>query len=68
MDFEMFTQTEALWKAGACFRRLFNARERRVTPLGASQSLSEIFPGTGYKAFSLKGTALRGNRIARIRI
>ena len=42
--------------------------ERKVKPLGASQSLSETFPCTGYEVFSLKGKALRGNRVARIGI
>ena len=37
---------------------------RKVTPLRASQSLSETFPCTGYKTFYLKGKALRGNRCA----
>ena len=46
----------------------FNARKREVRPLRASQSLSETFPCTGYKAFYIKGKALRGNRVARIGI
>ena len=46
----------------------FNARKRRVKPLRASQSLSETFSCTGYKAFSLKGKVLRGNRVARVGI
>ena len=37
-----------------------DARKCKVTPLRASQSLSETFPGTGYKACPLKGTSLRG--------
>ena len=37
-------------------------RKSTVKPLGASRSLSETFPGTGYKTFSLEGTTLRGNR------
>ena len=45
----------------------FNARKRKAKPLRASRSLSENFPCTGYKAFSLKGKALRGNRVARVR-
>ena len=36
--------------------------------LSASQSLSETLPCTGYKAFSLKGQALKGNHVARIGI
>ena len=46
----------------------FDARERKVKPLRISQSLSETFPCTGYTAFSLKGAALRGNRVVRIGI
>ena len=46
----------------------FDARKCKVKPLGASQSLSYNFPCTGYKGFSLKGTALRGNHVARIGI
>ena len=46
----------------------FNARKGKVKPLRASQSLSATFPCTGYKAFSLKGKALRGNCVARIGI
>ena len=41
---------------------------RKVRPLRASQSLSETFPCTGYKAFSLEGKALRENRVERIGI
>ena len=48
--------------------RVHNARKRKVKPLSASQSLSETFPCTRYKAFSLKGKALKGNRVARIGI
>ena len=40
----------------------FDARERKIKPLRASQSLS------GYKAFSREGKALRGNHVARIGI
>ena len=43
-----------------------NARKRKVQHLRASQSLPETFPCADYKAFPLKGVALRGNRIARI--
>ena len=39
--------------------------KREVKPLRASQSLSEAFPCTGYKAFSLKGKTMRGNHVAR---
>ena len=46
----------------------FKARKRKVKPLRASQSLSETFPSTGYKAVSLKGTTLRGKRVARVGI
>ena len=48
--------------------RRFNACKRKVKSLGASQSLSETFPCTGYKAFYIEGEALRGNRVARIEI
>ena len=41
----------------------FNARKRKVKPLRAPRSLSETFPCTGYKAFDIKGKALRGNRV-----
>ena len=40
-------------------------RAQAQTPLRASQSLSEAAPCTGYKTCSLKGKALRGNRVAR---
>ena len=53
---------------GVLFGRRFHARKRRVKPLRASQSLPETFPGTGYKAFYLKITTMRGNRIACIGI
>ena len=49
---------------GQCGR--FSARKRKAKPLRASRSLSETFPGTCYMALSLKGTTLRGNRVARI--
>ena len=42
------------------------ARKRKVKPLRASKSLSETFPCTGHETFSLKGKALRGNRVTRI--
>ena len=45
-----------------------NTCKRKVTPLRASQGLSETFPCTGYKASSLEGEALRGSRVARIGI
>ena len=51
-----------------CLDRRFTARKREVKPLRASQSLSETFPCTGSKAFSLQGKALRGNRATRIRV
>ena len=40
--------------------------KRKITPLRASQSLSETFPCTDYKTFSPKGKALRWNGVARI--
>ena len=46
----------------------FNARKCKVKPFRASQSRSETFPCTGYKAFALKGQVLRGNLVARIGI
>ena len=46
----------------------FNERKHNITPLRASQSLSETSPCTGYKACYVKGATLRGNRVARIRI
>ena len=46
----------------------FHARKRKTKPLRASQSLSETFPCTGHNTFSLKGTTLRGNHVARIGI
>ena len=45
-----------------------NACKCEVKPLRASQSLSETFPGTSYKASSPEGTTLRGNRVARLGI
>ena len=47
---------------------LVDASMRASAKLRASQSLSETFPGAGYKAFSLKGKTLRGNRGVRIGI
>ena len=43
-----------------------NALKRKVTPLRASQSLSDIFPCAGHEACYIKGQTLRGNRFARI--
>ena len=48
--------------------RWFDARRRDAEPLRASQGLSETLPCAGYKAWSLKGKALRGNHVARIGI
>ena len=45
---------------------LFDARNRKVKPLRASQSLSETSPCADHKAISLRGKALGGNRAKRI--
>ena len=47
---------------------LLTRARAKSKPLRASQSLSETLPGSGYEAFSLKGTTLRGNCVTRIGI
>ena len=51
-----------------CFDWRFNARKRKVKHLRASQSLSETFHCTGYNTNYIRGTTLRGNRVACIGI